>query len=204
MISFWATWCKPCIKELDAIADVYDDWQDETGVQLVAVSIDDSRNTARVAPFVNGKGWEYTVLLDPNSDFRRAMGIDQTSRYSDVIEPKAHGTLSFAIRQSHEVKSPEWLDTVLLEIAEAKKPCLVVTSRYDTSTELAENYPDAIIRNQEEKETSAEAAIRLANDHTKDTLIAAAAWAGLDCADWACRLCLGGDTCPCYIQHRMT
>ena len=75
VISFWATWCKPCIKELDAIADVYEDWQDETGVQLVAVSIDDSRNTARVAPFINGKGWEYTVLLDPNSDFRRAMGV---------------------------------------------------------------------------------------------------------------------------------
>jgi peroxiredoxin len=76
VINFWATWCKPCVRELDAIADVYEDWQEETGVQIIAVSIDDTRNTARVSPFVNGKGWDYTVLLDPNSDLRRAMGVN--------------------------------------------------------------------------------------------------------------------------------
>lgn len=75
IICFWATWCKPCIKELDAIADVYDDWVEETGVKLYAVSIDDSRSTQMVAPRVNGKGWEYTVLLDPNQDFKRAMNV---------------------------------------------------------------------------------------------------------------------------------
>ena len=44
VISFWATWCKPCAKELNAISEVYDDWQEETGVKVIAVSIDDSRN----------------------------------------------------------------------------------------------------------------------------------------------------------------
>jgi len=74
--SFWATWCKPCIRELSAIAEQYEDWQDETGVELIAVSIDDSRNTAKVGPFVNGKDWDYKVLLDPNGDFKRAMGVN--------------------------------------------------------------------------------------------------------------------------------
>ena len=27
IISFWATWCVPCINELDAINDVYEDWK---------------------------------------------------------------------------------------------------------------------------------------------------------------------------------
>jgi len=76
IISFWATWCKPCIRELDAIADVYEDWVAETGVQLIAVSIDDTRNTAKVSPFINGKGWEYKTLLDPNGDFKRALGVN--------------------------------------------------------------------------------------------------------------------------------
>ena len=76
IISFWATWCKPCIRELNAIAEVYEDWTDETGVKLVAVSIDDARNTAKVGPFVNGKGWDYEVVLDANRDFSRAMSVN--------------------------------------------------------------------------------------------------------------------------------
>jgi cytochrome c biogenesis protein CcmG, thiol:disulfide interchange protein DsbE len=75
IISFWATWCKPCVRELTTIADVYDDWVEETGVKLYAISIDDSRSMTLVAPLVNGKGWEYAVLLDPNSDFKRAMNV---------------------------------------------------------------------------------------------------------------------------------
>ncbi len=76
IVSLWATWCRPCIAELMAIADEYEDWVEETGVKLYAVSIDDAKTSARVAPFVNGKGWEYTVLLDVNSDFKRAMNVN--------------------------------------------------------------------------------------------------------------------------------
>jgi len=75
IICLWATWCKPCVAELMAIADVYDDWVTETGVKLYAVSIDDSKTSARVAPFVNGKSWSFEVLLDQNWDFKRAMNV---------------------------------------------------------------------------------------------------------------------------------
>ncbi|WP_299099116.1 TlpA disulfide reductase family protein [uncultured Winogradskyella sp.] len=73
IVSLWATWCVPCIKELDAINDVYEDWQDETNVELLAVSVDDSRTVKRVKSLVNGKDWDYTVLLDTNSDLKRAL-----------------------------------------------------------------------------------------------------------------------------------
>lgn len=76
IISFWALWCKPCIKELSNIANVYEEWVEETGVRLVAVSIDDPRSSSRVKPFVDGKSWEFDVLLDPNSDFKRAMNVN--------------------------------------------------------------------------------------------------------------------------------
>jgi cytochrome c biogenesis protein CcmG/thiol:disulfide interchange protein DsbE len=76
IISFWATWCKPCIKELETIHEVYADWVEQTGVKLVIVSIDDARTTASVAPFLNAKGWEYESYLDVNSDFRRAMNVN--------------------------------------------------------------------------------------------------------------------------------
>ena len=75
VISLWATWCVPCKNELDAISDVYDEWQDETNVELYAVSVDDSRTVKRVKPLVNGKGWDYKVLLDTNHDLKRALGV---------------------------------------------------------------------------------------------------------------------------------
>jgi len=76
IIDFWATWCKPCVAELDAINEEYAQWQEETGVKVFAVSIDDSRSMSRVAPYVAGKGWDYTILLDPNGDFKRTMNVN--------------------------------------------------------------------------------------------------------------------------------
>ena len=75
IISFWATWCKPCLRELKAIHEVYADWQDETGVKMIIVSIDQAQDANRVKPMVDGFGWEYEVLLDPNGDFKRAMNV---------------------------------------------------------------------------------------------------------------------------------
>ena len=76
IISFFATWCKPCLRELDAVNEVYADWQEETGVKLIAVSIDKAQDESKVKPLVNSKGYEYQVLLDPNGDFKRAMGVN--------------------------------------------------------------------------------------------------------------------------------
>lgn len=75
IISFWATWCKPCLRELKAIHEVYPDWQEETGVRMIIVSIDQAQDANRVKPMVDGFGWEYEVLLDPNGDFKRAMNV---------------------------------------------------------------------------------------------------------------------------------
>ena len=76
VFSFWATWCSPCKRELNTIHETYADWQEETGVTVVAVTIDDEKTKAQVPVYVNGKGWEYVVLMDPNGDFKRAMGVN--------------------------------------------------------------------------------------------------------------------------------
>lgn len=76
ILSFWALWCKPCIKELNTIADEYIDWQEETGVKLIAVSIDDARSSSNVKPFADGNDWDYEILLDVNGDFKRAMNVN--------------------------------------------------------------------------------------------------------------------------------
>lgn len=76
IISFWATWCKPCKKELDAIHEEYDELVKETGVKLIAISIDDARSSSKVITDVKVKGWKYEVYIDENQDFKRAMNVN--------------------------------------------------------------------------------------------------------------------------------
>lgn len=76
IISFWATWCKPCKKELDAVHENYEEWVKETGVKLIAISIDDVRSSGKVVTDVKSKGWEFEVYLDENQDFKRAMNVN--------------------------------------------------------------------------------------------------------------------------------
>ena len=75
VFSFWATWCTPCINELDEMNDVLADWKKELNLEVIAVATDDSRTQKRIKPLVNGKGWEYKILLDSNQDLKRALSI---------------------------------------------------------------------------------------------------------------------------------
>ena len=75
VFSFWATWCGPCISELDELNDLQVDWKKTVNFEIIAVSTDDARTQKRVKPLVNGKGWDYKILLDLNQDFKRALSI---------------------------------------------------------------------------------------------------------------------------------
>ena len=89
IIDFWATWCKPCIEELNAIHEVYADWQKETDVKLIAISLDDSKTMSRVAPFVNGRKWTFETYIDANGDFKRAMNVNMPP-HTFVIDGKGN------------------------------------------------------------------------------------------------------------------
>lgn len=77
IISFWATWCSPCKKELNNMHDLYDDWKAKYDLQIVAVCTDNTRNTQKVKPYVDGQGWEFDIIMDVNQDLQRAMNIVQ-------------------------------------------------------------------------------------------------------------------------------
>lgn len=89
VISFWATWCSPCKKELDAISEIYEDWQKKYDMELVAISTDDARSAAKVPGVVQSKGWKYRVLLDSNKELSIAANI-QSVPYTFLIDQKGN------------------------------------------------------------------------------------------------------------------
>jgi peroxiredoxin len=73
-VSFWALWCKPCIRELDELVPVWEKFHEE-GFEIVAVSQDGPRSVSRVKPMVRSKGWDFTVVLDPDRELSRAFQV---------------------------------------------------------------------------------------------------------------------------------
>jgi cytochrome c biogenesis protein CcmG, thiol:disulfide interchange protein DsbE len=119
IIDFWATWCAPCKKELNEIAEVYADWQKETGVKLIAISIDDQRNSPKVKPYVESKEWEYEVYLDENQDFKRAMNVNNVPH---VFVLNGNGEIVWQSAEYIENGGVQKLHDVVAKIAAGGKP----------------------------------------------------------------------------------
>ncbi len=76
VISCWATWCIPCITELETINDALPGWRKDALFKFIALSVDDARTSAMVRPFVRGKGWDFTFYTDINSELKRALNVN--------------------------------------------------------------------------------------------------------------------------------
>jgi len=89
IIDFWATWCSPCKKELDTVAEYYDEWQKKYNVELLAITIDNQRALPKVPGIVESKGWTYTIFAGNEEDMRNAFNF-QTIPQTLVIDKKGN------------------------------------------------------------------------------------------------------------------
>ncbi|WP_235297655.1 TlpA family protein disulfide reductase [Portibacter marinus] len=89
IISFWASWCKPCKSEMDAIAEYYEEWQEDYDVEFIAITIDNARGLAKVPAIVTSKGWNYTFLSDPNQELQQALNF-QTIPQTFVVDRESN------------------------------------------------------------------------------------------------------------------
>ena len=74
-VIFWATWDAKSKQLLADLKDVQADWEDETGVKIIAVSMDDARSSPKVAPYWNSKGFGFEVYLDESKNLAMALGV---------------------------------------------------------------------------------------------------------------------------------
>ena len=113
VLSFWATWCLPCLEELNTINEKYEDWKKETGFTMYAISTDDARTSPKVKTVVKSKGWEYNILLDPNQTLKRALSINSIPHTVLIYKGK--------IVYSHVGYSPGDEDELISKIKECYK-----------------------------------------------------------------------------------
>jgi thiol-disulfide isomerase/thioredoxin len=85
VVSFWASWCVPCKKEINNLAEVMPEWMKTMDFELIAVSIDDTRNLAKVKSYVNGQKWDFKTYMDPNQDLKRLLNF-QTIPYTIIYD----------------------------------------------------------------------------------------------------------------------
>lgn len=127
IVDVFATWCHPCLRELAAIHEVWDDWQAEANVRLVAIAIDEGQNASKVRPLADSNGWKWQVLLDPNSQLIRALGI-QSIPYVMVLDGK--GNIAYKHLGYTDGAEEELLEKVKeLSAMKEKKPAARKTRR---------------------------------------------------------------------------
>lgn len=113
VLNFWATWCVPCKKELDNIAELYPEWQEDYDMEVVAISVDNARSATKIKSVVDSKGWEYEVLSDKNEDLKRALNF-QAVPYTVVIDQEGN----IVYRHDGYVEGDEYeLEDIIKELA---------------------------------------------------------------------------------------
>lgn len=116
VISFWATWCAPCKKELNAIHEVYDKWQKKIDLQLIAISIDNESSIDRVSSYVKSTQWEYDILLDTDWTLKKALDINNIP-FTIVVD--ADGNILYS-HQNYAEGDEEFLYEELFKFSEKK------------------------------------------------------------------------------------
>ena len=112
LISFWATWCKPCVEELEEYKKLYSEYK-EKGFNILAISTDDEKTVAKVKPFVKSKGYDFTILLDTNSEVARKYYV-QNVPYTFLLDEKGNIVYShLGYKRGDEIQVKKKIESLL-------------------------------------------------------------------------------------------
>jgi thiol-disulfide isomerase/thioredoxin len=116
LVSFWATWCVPCKKEIKMVTSKLPEWKKDVDFNYITVSIDDSRATAQVKSYAKSQGWDFPAYQDPNSDLKRSLNF-QNVPFSIIVGKD--GKIAY-MSSGYEAGDEDVIYAKLKEIAAAK------------------------------------------------------------------------------------
>ncbi|MFQ5869211.1 MAG: TlpA disulfide reductase family protein [Candidatus Zixiibacteriota bacterium] len=119
-ISFWATWCKPCVEELLIMQRIYERHKDK-GFLLLGINEDKAMGLSKVKSFVRGKRFSFPVLLDPDGDVSRKYRVFALP-YSVLLDSQGEIVYTgYGFKPGDEVAIEEKIENLLLEKEERQK-----------------------------------------------------------------------------------
>lgn len=89
LVTFWATWCTNCLKELKTVNTHYDTWKKDYGLEVYAVSIDDAKAQAKIPDFKTKRAWKFPVMIDNDKALSKALNV-QNPPVSFIIDKTGH------------------------------------------------------------------------------------------------------------------
>jgi len=113
LLSFWATWCKPCLEEMVEFNKIYEQYKDK-GFSLLAISTDTEKSVAKVKPYIKSKGYNFPVLLDTNSEAARKFYAQQMP-YTVLLDKNGNIVYTHLGYMKGDEQKVEKLVTDLLE-----------------------------------------------------------------------------------------
>lgn len=85
VISFWATWCGPCIRELDDISKLYKKYNKD-GLEVLAIATDGPETYSQIRGTVKRHKWRFHILPDKEGEVTSILNPRGTIPYSIYIK----------------------------------------------------------------------------------------------------------------------
>lgn len=85
LISFWATWCEPCKKEMVQLQELYDAHR-EAGLQVLSISMDEPETQGDVRPYIKQRGYTFPVLLDTETQVTNQLNPKRSAPFTMIID----------------------------------------------------------------------------------------------------------------------
>ena len=92
LVSFWATWCVPCKKEIKNISIKLPEWKKEADFNYITVSVDEARAEGLVRTYAISQGWNFPFYIDANSDLKRSLSF-QSVPFTIIVDK--NGKIAF-------------------------------------------------------------------------------------------------------------
>ena len=84
-VTFWATWCVPCRRELPLLESMYAELKDR-GLLVVGVNTDPAANKSKIKPFVNQYRFSFPTVLDPDNNVHDTYNPTRELPYGLLID----------------------------------------------------------------------------------------------------------------------
>ena len=72
LVSFWATWCAPCKKEMIFLEEFHQKYN-ENSFRVLAISTDSPKSMSKVKSYIRAKKHTFLVGIDPNQEIAKKM-----------------------------------------------------------------------------------------------------------------------------------